>query len=150
MSADVVAASNLLDHSFLAAPTAVGEVRTLLGPRLASWRMVARESDVFLIAAELVTNAMAVAPDGRVRVQCWREGPGLVLRVWDGSDERPIARPVAALTLADIEPDAKALDPGHDDGTGGWGLPIVAALSLRCGVDPTPPHGKWVWSVVAC
>lgn len=143
-------ASNLLDHSFLAAPTAVGEVRMLLGLRLASWGLTARESDVFLVAAELVTNAMAFAPDGRVRVQAWREGSGLVLRVWDGSDERPIAQPVAALTLADIEPDAEALDPGHDDGTGGWGLPLVAALSLRCGVDPTPPCGKWVWSVIEC
>jgi hypothetical protein len=50
--------------------------------------------------------------------------------------------------LADVTPDPSALDPGHDDGTGGWGLPIVEALSTRCGVRTTVPHGKWVWSRV--
>ncbi|MER6817862.1 ATP-binding protein [Spirillospora sp. NPDC000708] len=150
MSADVMTGPGLLDHSFLAAPTAVGEVRMLLGLRLASCGLAARESDVFLIAAELVTNAVEATPDGRVRVQFWREAAGLVLRVWDGSDEQPTARPVAALTLADIAPDAEALDAGHDDGAGGWGLPIVEALSLRCGVKPTAPHGKWVWSLIGC
>jgi hypothetical protein len=50
----------------------------------------------------------------------------------------------------DVSPDAAALDAGHDDGTGGWGLPIVETLSLRCGVERTRPHGKWVWSLIAC
>src|SRR5690348_9408133 len=123
-----------LDHPFLAAPAAVGEVRMLLGLRLASWGLAARASEVFVIAPGLVTYGVEAAPDGRGRVQFWREGAGLVPRVWAASNDRPTARPVAALTLADIEPDAQALDAGHDDGTGGWGLPIVAALSVRCGV----------------
>ena len=38
---------------------------------------------------------------------------------------------------------------GHDDGIGGWGLPLVQALSSGCGVRDTEPHGKWVWAKVA-
>ncbi|GAA2150991.1 hypothetical protein GCM10009727_55700 [Actinomadura napierensis] len=132
------------------AATVPGQVRTLLGFRLTEWGLPSGAPDVFLIADELVTNAMRSTPSAEIRVHFTRERGGVLLRVWDASDAMPVVKPVVELTLDDVRPDAQALDPGHDDGTGGWGLPIVRALSARCGVDRTEPSGKWVWSFVAC
>ncbi len=116
--------------------------------RLRHWRMLHVAHDVHLIVGELIANAVRSTPDGEIRIRVVREPDSILLWVWDGSDEMPVARPVAELTLDDIVPDPHALDPGHDDGTGGWGLPIVQALSSECGVHPTEPHGKWVWARV--
>ncbi|WP_169744419.1 ATP-binding protein [Spirillospora albida] len=121
----------------------------MLELRLGEWGLARIAGDVHLVAGELVANAVRAAPDGEIRVRFVREVRSVFLAVWDSSDGRPVVRPVAELSLDDIVPDARALDPGHDDGTGGWGLPIVQALSLRCGVERTAPHGKWVWSRIA-
>jgi hypothetical protein len=62
----------------------------------------------------------------------------------------PVSKPLVELSPDDVTADPQALNPGHDDGTGSWGLPIVVALSYQCGVKATPPQGKWVWSRILC
>ncbi|MFD0902196.1 ATP-binding protein [Actinomadura sediminis] len=98
---------------------------------------------------QLVTNALRCTPDREIRVRLTREPGSVLLGVWDSSDELPIAKRTAESTLDDLVPDPLALDAGHGAGTGGRGLPIVEALSTRCGVDRTRPHGKWVWSRIS-
>ncbi|MER6810495.1 ATP-binding protein [Spirillospora sp. NPDC000708] len=140
--------SGELDVVCLAAATVPGMVRALVEFRLTEWGLMALAGDVHLIAGELVANAIQSTPDREIRVRFVREARAVVLQVWDASDAMPVARPVAEMTLDDIVPDPCALDAGHDDGTGGWGLPIVQALASRCGVERTSP-GKWVWAEVA-
>jgi hypothetical protein len=60
------------------------------------------------------------------------------------ADELPVSRGLVELSVEDIAPDPDTLDPGHDDGTGGWGLPIVEALASECGVQRTVAHGKCI------
>ena len=139
-----------LDISCLASGTVVGLVRTLVGFRLTEWGLEKVADDVLLIAGELVANAVEhSAADREIRVRFTREPGAVVLQVWDSSDAMPVVRPVVELALDDIAPDARALDAGYDDGTGGWGLPLVQALSSDCRVCKTEPHGKWVWAKVA-
>lgn len=148
MSAKAVTADDL-DITFVGALTAPGQVRTLVEFRLTEWGLLNIAHDVYLVAGELVANAVQSMPEGRIRVRFTRETNGVLLGVWDSSDEMPVSKSVVELSLADITPDAEALDAGHDDGTGGWGLPIVEALSSRCGVSRTPPRGKWVWARIS-
>ena len=139
-----------LDISCLAAGTTAGLVRTLVRFRLDEWGLEKVADDVLLIAGELVANAVEhSAMDRQIRVRFTREAGAVVLAVWDSSNAMPVVRPVVELALHDIAPDARALDDGHDDGTGGWGLPLVQALASDCRVCKTEPHGKWVWAKVA-
>jgi anti-sigma regulatory factor (Ser/Thr protein kinase) len=142
--------SGELDMSCLAAPTVPGQARTLIELRLGEWGLPGIADEVCLIAGELTTNAVMHAPEGEIRVRLTRERGAVLLGVWDSSDEMPVSRPVVELSLVDIAPDPEALEPGHDDRAGGWGLPIVAALAHQCGVDRTFPHGKWTWARVTC
>ncbi|MEU8803330.1 ATP-binding protein [Spirillospora sp. NPDC048819] len=142
--------SGELDMSCLAAGTTSGLVRTLVEFRLAEWGLQKIAGDVLLIAGELVANAVESTPDRVVRVRFTREADAVVLAVWDSSEQMPVVRPVVEMTLDDVVADARALDAGYDDGTGGWGLPLVEALSAGCGVRKTEPSGKWVWASVAC
>ncbi|TDE37329.1 ATP-binding protein [Actinomadura sp. 6K520] len=141
-------AQGALDVTFLAAKTAVGEVRMLVELRLAGWGLSKLTDDVSLIASELVTNAVLHVPDGKIRVTLTRELNAVLLSVWDCSDARPVRKRGLEVVAGDVAPDAASLDPGHGDGLGGRGLPIVEALSLECGVTPTEPRGKWVWARV--
>ncbi|MGW5415483.1 ATP-binding protein [Actinomadura geliboluensis] len=121
--------ASAFDMEFLAARTAVGQVRTLVGLRLASWGLSGSCDDVKLIASELVTNAV-VHPEGEgglIRVRFRREACGVLLEVWDSSDSMPVRKEDA-------------------EGLGGRGLAIVEAVAAECGVWPTEPHGKWVWA----
>ena len=135
-----------LDLTCLAAWTAPARVRSHIKFRLTEWGLLSLADDVYLIAGELVANAIEATPDDAIRTRFTREPGAVLLGVWDASNALPISAPVEHLSPADIKPDPHALDPGHDDGTGGWGLPIVKALSSQYGVTPTPPAGKWVWS----
>ncbi|WP_433326112.1 ATP-binding protein [Spirillospora sp. CA-294931] len=135
-----------LDIIRVASRATPGEVRALLGAQLLEWGLVGLADDLFLVAGELITNAVEATPGQEIRVRLAREAEGVLLAVWDASDRAPVAKPVVELVLDDIAPDAAAPDPGHDDGTGGWGLPIVEALSSECGLRRTEPHGKWVWA----
>ncbi|MEU5995102.1 ATP-binding protein [Spirillospora sp. NPDC047418] len=124
-------------------------VRSLVEFRLREWDLARIAGDVLLVVGELVANAVKNAPDRVVRVRFVRESTGVLFEVWDASEEMPVVRPIVELTLDDIVPDPLALEDGHEDGTGGRGLPVVQALSSDCGVRPTKPCGKWVWARVA-
>ncbi|MEU8799330.1 ATP-binding protein [Spirillospora sp. NPDC048819] len=141
--------SGELDMSLLAAPTAPGMMRTLVEFRLREWGVAGNADDVYLVASELITNAVRSTPDREIRVRLVREDGAVVLGVWDSSEVMPVVRPLTEMTLDDIVPDARALDAGHDDGMGGRGLPLVQALSVECRVTKTEPRGKWVWARVA-
>ncbi|WP_433466126.1 ATP-binding protein [Spirillospora sp. CA-128828] len=124
-------------------------VRTLVEFRLAEWGLGKVADDVLLIAGELVANAAEATPDQQIRVRFAREVGAVLLAVWDSSEKMPVVKPVVELALEDVVPDARALDAWYDDGTGGWGLPLVRALASKCGVTQTKP-GKWVWARIAC
>jgi hypothetical protein len=62
----------------------------------------------------------------------------VLLAVGDSSDDMPVLRPITELSLEDVIPDARALEPGHDAGTRGRGLPIVQALAAECPVVARP------------
>lgn len=148
MAAKVVE-SGELGISCLASGTVPGLVRTLVEFRLGEWGLGKIADDVLLIAGELVANAVDATPDREIRVRFAREAGTVLLAVWDSSAKMPVVQPVVEMTLDDIVPDVRALDAGHDDGTGGWGLPLVQALATECGVTETRP-GKWMWARVAC
>ncbi|MFV2178150.1 ATP-binding protein [Actinomadura sp. LOL_016] len=135
--------------SCVATSTIPGQVRTLVSFRLTEWGLLAIADDVQLVASELITNALRCTPDREMRVRLTREPGSVLLGVWDSSDEMPVARRTPEPFLDAFAPDPCALDAGYDAGTCGRGLPIVEALSSRCGVDRTRPHGKWVWSRIS-
>ena len=137
-----------LDISCPAAKAAPGRIRKLVALRLTEWGLAGLADDLTLIASELVTNAVGSTPGEEIRVRFVRETRAVVLAVWDSSDACPVRKRGLDVTAADVAPDAAALDPGHDDGTCGRGLPILELLSEECGVTPTEPCGKWVWSRV--
>lgn len=117
--------------------------------KIAEWGVNRGADDALLVAGELVANAVQSTPGEGIRVRLVREDGAVLMEVWDGSERMPVVKPVMEMTLDDVVPDGEALDPGHDNGTGGWGLPIVQALSLEYGVRITPPQGKWVWARIA-
>ncbi|MEV4007247.1 ATP-binding protein [Actinomadura sp. NPDC049753] len=122
-------------------------VRTVVGLRLSEWGLERVAESVLLIVAELVTNAVRAAGEREIRVRCVREVLGVLVAVWDPAEEKPVTRP--PMGPGDFGPDARALDDGYDDGTGGWGLSLVQALASECGVAEAVP-GKWVWARVSC
>lgn len=141
--------SRELDLACVATPTVPGQVRTLVEFRLTEWGLLAIADDVQLVASELITNALRCTPDREIRVRLTREPASVLLGVWDSSDEMPMTKRSRTPPPDDFAPDPRALDAGHEAGTGGRGLPIVEAISAKCGIDRTPPHGKWVWSRIS-
>jgi Histidine kinase-like ATPase domain len=143
-----VQAPESLDLACIASPTVVGQVRLMLDLRLTEWGLSApgyaeTRSDLHLIAAELVTNAGEQTPDKPIRVTCLPDVAARVIRfaVWDSSEGRPQAV-MPALTLETLD-----LNEENFDANGGWGLPLVQALSESCGFTPTG-DGKWVWAEI--
>jgi two-component sensor histidine kinase len=132
---------NGLDVTCLAARTVAAEMRQRMEFRLAAWGLMHIAHDAFLIADELITNACAATPNGEIRIRFTREPQSVVLGVWDSSDEMPTVKAVVELTLNDLD-----LSEENFDNNGGWGLPLVRALSCDCGVSKTNPRGKWVWA----
>lgn len=128
----------------LASPAIPGLARTLIAQRLTKWSLSDILDNVLIVASELLANAVDAAPGAELRLHLRRiQTPsGVLFRVWDPSPSAPLPRPATALTLAAID---AAPDAAWDHG-GGWGLPLVQALSAACGHTPTPPRGKWVWS----
>jgi hypothetical protein len=130
-----------MDVTCLAAGTVAAEVRQRMGFRLAAWGLMHIAHDAFLIADELITNACAATPHGEIRIRFTREVESVLVGVWDSSDQMPMVKAVVELTLDDLD-----LSEDNFDDNGGWGLPLVRALSCDCGVSRTSPRGKWVWS----
>lgn len=87
----------------------------------------------------MVANAVGVSPiGGEVCLHLSYSPHGLVLRVWDQSNEAP--------RRTDIEFDEETLDlsPENFDENGGWGLVLVEALAAETWIEWTPPCGKWL------
>jgi anti-sigma regulatory factor (Ser/Thr protein kinase) len=117
----------------LASPAASGVVRDRFQRRLDAWGLAHLAADVLLCTGELVANAVAAAPAAEIRVRISRGPHGVLVEVWDPGNAMPVARPVVEPTLDDLD-----LSPENYDANGGWGLPIVAALSTACGFTPHP------------
>lgn len=130
-----------LDMTCLAAATVAADARQRIGLRLDAWGLTRSAADVQLVAAELIANACAATPDGRIRVRFTREKSSVLLGVWDASDLMPQVRPIQEPTIEDLD-----LSEANFDRNGGWGLQLVQALACECGVRRTDPSGKWVWS----
>ncbi|MFC4910017.1 ATP-binding protein [Actinomadura gamaensis] len=129
--------------SMLGSPAAAGLARTLAAERLRKWDLFHLNDDVALIVAELVANAAAATPRAEIRFQVSRDAHGIVIGVWDRSPAMPTARPVREITLDELDISEESFDVN-----GGWGLPIVEALSASCGCAPDPSGGKWIWARV--
>ncbi|QKW39109.1 ATP-binding protein [Actinomadura sp. NAK00032] len=125
----------------LASKAASGLARTLTKTRLHNWGYMHISDDAFLIASELIANAVTATPGKEIRFQFSRDIDGILIAVWDASPELPRASPMAELTLDTLD-----LSKEHWDDNGGRGLPIVAALAASCGHTPDPSGGKWVWA----
>ena len=108
-------------------PTCPADARGFVDRQLREHDLGHLGDDVQLVASELVTNALVHAGtlDG-LDLEVLEES--IVVRVWDGSNERPFV--VAA--------------PDLD--TGGRGMRIVDALALEWGVTAGPDVGKCVWA----
>lgn len=137
-----------LDLECIASPTVVGQVRLMLDFRLTGWGLSApgyagMRSDLHLIAAELVTNAVEQTPDKPIRVTCVPNIAARLIKfaVWDSGKGKPEAV-MPALTLETLD-----LSEERFDANGGWGLPLVQALSESCGFTPAG-EGKWVWAEI--
>ncbi|NVI90108.1 ATP-binding protein [Actinomadura sp. BRA 177] len=127
--------------SVLASKAASGLVRTLTQTRLHNWGYMHISDDAFLIASELIANAVTATPGKEIRYQCSRDVAGVLIAVWDASPELPRVRPQVELTLDTLDVSEERFDDN-----GGRGLPIVAALAASCGHTPDPHGGKWVWA----
>lgn len=132
-----------LDLTCMPASTLAGQVRTMAEFRLIEWgfggaRHAELRDGIHLVADELVVNACHETPGRPIRVQFLRETGTLLFGVWDSSDRLPEPRP-PELTL-------ETLETAAPDDNGGWGYPLIAALSDEYGVTPTHPRGKWAWA----
>ena len=125
----------------LASPAAVGLCRTLVAARLHRWGLRHAIADAELVTAELVANAVAATPQGgEIWIRCAHDATGVLLQIWDPNPRMPQPQPVD-LTLETLD-----LDPEHADDNGGWGLTIIAALTLDHGCTPHPYGGKTAWA----
>ncbi|CNE70455.1 Uncharacterised protein [Mycobacterium tuberculosis] len=125
----------------LASKAAPGLARTLTKNRLHKWGCAHISDDVFLIASELITNAVAATPGQEIRYQCSRDAAGVLIAVWDASPTPPRVHPLIELTLDTLD-----VSEEYWDVNGGRGLPLVTALAAECGHTPDPSGGKWVWA----
>jgi anti-sigma regulatory factor (Ser/Thr protein kinase) len=122
-------------------PSAVGLARTFADTQIRKWDYSHILDGVLLIVSELVTNAARQTPDEEIRLQLSRDAFGIIIAVWDAHHALPEAKPMAELTLEDLDLSEEAFDDN-----GGWGLHIVQAMSAKCGVTADPAGGKWVWA----
>ncbi|MEW2356204.1 ATP-binding protein [Spirillospora sp. NPDC029432] len=96
---------------------------------------------MFLVASELVGNAVAATPGRKIAYQLSRDEGEVIVAVWDASARVPTGKPPPDLALETLD-----LNPERWDDNGGWGLSIVATLSVQCGYTVDPGGGKWVWA----
>ncbi|GAA4235301.1 hypothetical protein GCM10022254_42280 [Actinomadura meridiana] len=129
--------------SLLASKAAAGLARTLTNARLEKWGETHISDDAFLVASELINNAIMETPGRQITYWVTRAGGEIMFAVWDSSDRMPTARPPT-----ECAPDYLDLSPEHWDDNGGWGLNIVATLAATCGYTRDPRGGKWVWATL--
>jgi anti-sigma regulatory factor (Ser/Thr protein kinase) len=131
-----------LNIRLLACPAAARLARSLITRRITQWGCTDRLDDVLLVASELITNASKAAPGSRIKLRLNRNSQGIFISVWDPAPTLPASKPFTALTLEDLDSAPSTWD------NGGWGLPLVEALSSACGHHPVPSGGKWVWATL--
>jgi anti-sigma regulatory factor (Ser/Thr protein kinase) len=127
----------------LASVAAAGLARTLVEQRLIKWGLRHVADDTHLITAELVANAVVATPGQKIHFRISRDASGLLIEVWDSSNEVPRPKPLMELDLDSLDLSEEGFDL-----TGGWGLPIIQALSQDCGYTPSPGGGETVWARV--
>ncbi|WP_231404821.1 ATP-binding protein [Actinomadura viridis] len=132
-----------LNISILASAAASGLARSLTNARLIKWGYTHISDDVFLVASELIANAVMATPRQEIKYQISRDGDEILLAVWDSSTSVPVPRPAppVELTLETLD-----LAPERWDDNGGWGIPIIATLAVSSGYTLDPNGGKWVWA----
>lgn len=105
--------------------------RAELRKALADWGLSELEGDALLVASELVTNAVryAVGPrDREIETRYVRLGNGVRVEVHDTSPARPV------------------VGESDQDGDGGRGLYLVAAVADSWAVGERSGPGKRVWA----
>jgi anti-sigma regulatory factor (Ser/Thr protein kinase) len=119
-----------------AQPTAPGVVRGHVRAVACEWGLADLAETAELLASEIATNAVQESQRQRTRadravvpvIRLWvtSDGVSMVIHIWDGSDEMPVFKDVAA------------------DEENGRGLMLVAALSKDWGCY-RKAQGKVVW-----
>ncbi|WP_285697376.1 ATP-binding protein [Actinomadura sp. NBRC 104412] len=125
----------------LASTAAAGLARTLTNARLHKWGDTHISDEAFLVASEMINNAINETPGKEIKYRLSREGGEVLLAVWDSSHRVPTPRAPTAYTLDDLD-----LAPERWDDNGGWGLGIIEMLASSCGYTTDPSGGKWVWA----
>jgi anti-sigma regulatory factor (Ser/Thr protein kinase) len=129
-----VARASMLDLAPL--PTAPGSARAHAAAMTREWGLPGLADDCALLVSELVTNACRAAAGiitargvPPVRLMLTARPSGVLIEVWDASDQMPGRAP---------------LQPGA---LSGRGLHIIDALAAGHGAYPTEGGGKVVWAL---
>jgi anti-sigma regulatory factor (Ser/Thr protein kinase) len=108
---------------------APADARRFAASRLPSDASPTRLADVAMVVSELVTNAVRAGAE-TIQLALTLDGRRVRIEVTDDVAGWPAMR-----------------DAGEEDVTG-RGLPLVAALAERWGVEPNDPTGKHVWATL--
>lgn len=118
-------------------PTSPRAARDLVSRALLDWHLLDRLPAAALVTSELVTNAMLHART-HMRLRVCAHDRTVRISVSDGVPDM-----VSVARRAPVTPDRR--EAGE---RAGRGLAVVAALSHRWGVLPTPTGGKSVWALL--
>ncbi|MFF5260294.1 ATP-binding protein [Actinomadura viridis] len=133
----------VLSRRYLASRSVVKTARHVVESTVLSWGAEkGRAADAALVTSELVTNAVAAAPYGEIRLTVFLISGGLAIEVWDSSSRVPAPRTPEVLAEVHYPVVDDTPDPG------GWGLGIVDGLSLRSGFRCHAEGGKTVYAVL--
>src|SRR5690606_40739749 len=108
----------------LASKAAPGLARTMTRTRLDNWGCSHISDDAFLIASELITNAVEATPGKGIRNQGSRDTAGVLSAGGAASPDPPRVPRRIDLTLETLD-----LPEENRDDTGGRGLPRATAVA---------------------
>lgn len=125
-------------RSVVVSYASAGLVRTLLASHLIKWNAQSVSDAALLVMSELFNNAVqkvSIAETITVHANLKEDEGRLIVAVRDTAPGSPQRRePVSSL---------EELDECQETEIGGWGLPLIEALSERAWVA-NEPGGKWV------